>query len=205
MKFWNLFATVTVGIVVAFVSSSTSHATLVKALNIKQLAALSNKIVKAEVIKKDVVDDSEESRAIVNCYTLQVEDWIKGSAAEVGNEIVIKQLADGTTQIGGRTLKQNFGFPSYLIGKSYLFFLPRPNEKTGLSAPIGLQQGVFEIKKDESGNETVVGLQGRIGILKKDLVATDRKTRFTVAGLENLRTNQSYDRFKAVIQQSLED
>lgn len=186
-----------------FLFCTTVSATLVKALNIKQLTALSHQIVKAEVVKKEIVDDVEESKAIVVCYTLKVQDWLKGSSAEIGDEIVIKQLADGTTQANGRILKQHFGLPSYLIGKSYLFFLPSPSEKTGLSAPIGLQQGVYEIGKDTQGRDAVPVLKGRVGILKKGLMESDRKTRSLVSGLEGLRNDQSYDAFKRLILTSL--
>ncbi len=199
MKLKKLFSTAIIGLVVAFVCASTANATLVKSLNIKQLTGLAHQIVRAKVVNKQIEADPYESGALVCYYTLAVEETLKAPLAGPSDEIIIKQLADGTTTQNGLAVRQQYNFPQYEVGKTYVFFLPQAHSKTGLSAPIGLAQGVFEIVADRAGRETVPAFVARAGILKKGLT-DDAQGKLLKAQVEKVANDARYEEFKKMIQ-----
>lgn len=178
-----------------------AQATLVKSLNIKQLSNLARYIVKATVIDQTTETDPYESGKIVDYYTVQVKEWIKGEMPG-GDTLVFKQLADGVYDNNGVKVRQSLFFPKYEVGKTYLFFLPQAHHKTGLLAPIGLDQGVYVVQTDESGNETLPQLKSRARFLAKDL-DKDNKTRFLSLGVSAAGSDNSYESFKRLVEDSL--
>lgn len=199
MKSKNIFITVAVTVLVFLIVSTPIHATLVKALNIKQLTGLSHQVVRAKVVGKQIESDPYESGALVCYYTLAVQETLKAPTEGASTEIIIKQLADGTTIQNGLAIKQQYSFPQYEVGKTYVFFLPQAHSKTGLSAPIGLQQGVFEIVTDRDGNETIPSFAARAGILKKDL-KDDVQGKMLKMQIDAMVQNTGYAEFKRMIQ-----
>lgn len=183
-----------------FIWMESSQATLVKPLNIQQLTAWAHQIVKAQVVERQVADDPYESGTIACYYTLSVLDWIKGSTGS--NEIVLKQLADGTILSNGQVLKQKFYLPKYEVGKTYVFFLPQASEQTGLSAPIGLEQGVFEVKTNKQGNETLPSLSQRTWLLKNNL-GQDSRGENLKRQIDQAATQGDYQSFKSLVQKVL--
>ncbi len=178
-----------------------AHATLTKSLNIEMISTLAKTIVKGKVIDIAIEHDAYESGKMVQYITLDVKEWIKGDASG-SSTLIFKQLADGSYEADGVKIRQNLFFPKYEVGKTYLFFLPNAHSKTGLLAPIGLDQGLYVIEEDENGNETLPQLKGRLPFLQKGL-KENSKGRFLKAGVTNLKSDNSYDSFKNLVKDSL--
>lgn len=172
-----------------------SKATLVRSLNLRDLASQSQTIVKAQVVSKQV-DDDPESGMLVTYYTLKVLDSIKG-ATSAGDELIFKQVAQGEHVSGNIVTKQNFYFPEYEKGKTYVFFLPAPHERTGLLAPVGLFQGVFDVIKS-NGQEILPQLQARKNVLQRGL--TSKKNSNLVRLLQTAATSPTYTNFKNTLE-----
>lgn len=153
-----------VALLATFVFSiAPSKATTVRSLSINELTSLAATIVKAEVLSKETFEDTEESGRFVNYYTLRVIDSLKGEV-EAGSELIFKQVAKGEYSDGVISYRQNYFTPDYTVGKTYVFFLPNPHHATGLLAPIGLAQGVFDVIV-VNGNETLPQLKSRSRML----------------------------------------
>lgn len=178
-----------------------AHATLSKVLNIEQLSFLAKTIVKASVVDIAIEHDSYESGKMVQYVTLDVKEWLKGDAVG-GDKLIFKQLAEGSYEADGIKIRQNLFFPKYEVGKTYLFFLPNAHSKTGLLAPIGLDQGLYVIETDDDGNEVMPQLKVRSTFLQKGL-KENSKGRFLKAGVTNLKSDNSYDSFKNLVKDSL--
>lgn len=181
-----------------FTLNQASHATLVRSMNIRELVSDAQVIVKATVISKDTAFDEDESGMIVTYYTVKVEEWLKGSPSD-DNELVFKQVAQGQYTLGGHQIRQNLFFPEYEVGKTYVFFLPEAHARTGLLAPVGLQQGVFEVVK-QNGRELVPQLKERARLLKTRL--TSKKNKFLMFHLNITADDQSYENLKTIIEAS---
>lgn len=175
-----------------------SRATLVKSINIEQLVFLSKYIVKATVIKTEAAFDEFESGQMVTYKTLKVHEWIKGESWTGKDEIILKQLADGEFTSQGVTIKQRYLFPA--LEGTGVFFLPEPHPVTGLSAPIGLHQGIFPIQEVE-GKEKVPQLKERAAILRQGLGGKS-SSKFLQLQLKNV-SDDSYENFKSLIKSAL--
>lgn len=178
------------------ISVSSSFATTVKPVNIRELVNLADTIIKVTVIDKQVEYDDEDFGGYVTYYTFQVKEWIKGEPTE-DNELVIKQIGQGKFTLNGYNITRNFYFPEYKVGKTYLLFLPEAHPGTGLLAPIGLQQGVFQIK-EVNGEETIPSLKKRMNLLKRNLPQNNSKNLKLL--IQNKKVNNnSYKYFKQMI------
>ncbi len=196
MKRKTLFKFVIIFIISIFVSLS-AHATLVKPINFQQLVGFTTLAVKAKVTDQSIVDD-DVSGSIVSYYTLEVIDVIKGEVD--GNEVIIKQLANGEYTQNGRTIRQRLYFPEYEVGQTYVFFLPKPSH-LGLLAPIGLFQGVFKVEIDSQGKETIPQFKARAKVLSKGLQNTNTSHALTKnLNYASIGLDYSYESFKSMVQ-----
>lgn len=180
--------------------SQNTSATRVRSLNINELTSYSNIIIKAEVVDKKVDEDTAESGKFVTYYTLKVLDTIKGNS-DIGDEIVIKQVANGSYEDGPNIIHQNFYFPEYDEGKTYVFFLPAPHHATGLLAPVGLAQGIYDVIQ-QNGIEILPQLKTRQSVLSKGIAnnATGKQLKLM---LKTISSDSSYNQFKKIIQEAL--
>ena len=172
------------------------RATLVMPMNIEQIAGDAECIIKFTVTDKRTLLDTEESGKIATYYTGHVTDWLKGTPTQ-DNELVFKQIGQGEYTVDGKAIRQQFFFPEYEVGKTYVLFLPQAHEKTGLLAPVGLQQGVFEIKI-VNGQEVVPQFKERARTLQKGLSVA--KSKFLTTKIQGATTDNSYETFKTTIQ-----
>lgn len=172
------------------------QATLVMPMNIEQIAGDAEYIIKITVTDKQTLLDTEESGKIATYYTGNVTDWLKGTPTK-DNELVFKQIGQGEYTVDGKAIRQQFFFPEYEVGKTYVLFLPQAHEKTGLLAPVGLQQGVFEIKT-VNGQEVVPQFKERARTLQKGLSVA--KSKFLTTKIQGTATDNSYETFKTTIQ-----
>lgn len=197
MRVKNLIAVVLMVLILAL--GREAVATLVTAMGLEDLVRDANVIVKVRVLAKDTQDDPEESGMVATYFTLQVLDTLKGSVPDDG-ELVIKQVAQGNfTSASGRHFRQNFFFPEYTVGKTYLLFLPEAHERTGMLAPVGLQQGVFEVKT-VAGQELVPQLGRRSRFLTRGLNKDSKGGRYLIQRLSTMGAGSTYESFKQLIQ-----
>lgn len=177
-------------------------ATVVKPINLDMLTGLASVIVKARVTDVQYDLDLEESGRMVAYYTLEVLETLKGDG--VGTEITFKQLADGEYYSdSGQPVRQRTFFPTYQVGKTYVLFLPEAHQVTGLLAPIGLFQGVFEVNVDEAGLENIPALKARARILQKDISSSDN--RFLRLNQSKINSDHSYQTLKSLVQESIQN
>lgn len=190
-----LLSIFTLGVCVSPAGLST--ATTVRSLNLNELADQSQIIVKAEVISKQTANDPEESGMLVTYYTLKVLDSLKGGTT-AGGELVIKQVAQGEYVSEGNRIRQNYYFPEYEVGKTYVFFLPPPHHRTGLLAPVGLFQGVFDVIKS-GGQEVLPQLKARQKTLQARLGDKTKNSNLSRL-LQATAADPSYENFKSAIE-----
>lgn len=161
----------------------------VKPATVRQLVIGATCIIKGTIRDAAVEEDPYESGSLVTYYTIAVEEALKGSCS--GNH-VFKQLARGPK-----------GLPTYEVGKTYLLFLPEASAATGLSAPLGLWQGRYELVR--SSDVWLIP-----ALRKKNSVS--RSLSKELSGLPQVRGNPSvvstlddYGRFRLVIRSILKE
>lgn len=184
-----------------FLSYSLSvSATVVRPINFDELTGLADVIIKAKVTQIDTDLDVEESGQMVNYYTLNVVEVLKGDAAL--GEFVYKQIADGEYfNESGQVIRQKTYFPRLEEGRTYVLFLPRAHHATGLMAPIGLFQGVFEVQTDDQGGEVLPALKARAAILQKNI--STKSNRFLKLQSAAVGSDHSYGSLKVMVEESL--
>lgn len=163
------------------------QALTVKALDLGQMVALSNRICQVTTESSSLEEDRFESGYIVEYTTFQVHECLKG---EVRKKLVIKQLARGLQ-----------GLPKYQEGQTYLLFLPPDSIETGLVAPVGIWQGLFTLV-EKNGQWTVPGLK-KSKRLRNDLRAEAKALSLNLPQL-NLAGVEDYSVFRLVIQKMVE-
>lgn len=180
-----------------FLAPGAGFSTTVRGMNLPELVGDAQYVVKAKIVSKDVAQDSDESGMIVSYYTLEVLEWLKGTPTS-DNQLVIKQVGQGRFTLDGYRIRQNYFFPDYVVGQTYVLFLPEAHPSTGLLAPVGLSQGVFDVVT-EAGQETIPQLKARLHLLEGRLPAGDAakslRTRLSVAA-----EKPTYGNFKSMIQ-----
>jgi hypothetical protein len=186
-------------LMLSLIRSPLSQATLVRPLNLQELTEQADVIVKAKLISRQNDDDPEESKRLVTYYTFEVLDWVKGQPT-ADSKLVIKQVAQGEfTDDSGKTTRQNFYFPEYQVGKTYLLFLPTAHEKTGLMAPIGLDQGVYDVQT-VNGQDVLPQLQKRASLLTHGLQSSSRYKGLTRMLTGSPAASNKYEDLKSQIQ-----
>jgi len=178
----------------ALILTFQAHATVVRSMNLEEIVADAQYVVKVKVLEKSTED---ESGRIVTYWTFAVLDWIKGSPT-ADNELVIKQIGQGQFTVDGYSINQNLFFPEYEVGKTYLLFLPEAHSETGMLAPVGLHQGVFEVREVD-GQDYVPQLTQRVRSLKARL-PQNKKFRTLGRNLDAASKNPSYSNFKSMIE-----
>ena len=101
-------------------------------MNLQEIKKLSGKIFAGNCIKAENIENDPESRLPVVQYTFKITDGIKGTGDK--KEITFKQWQPTIRNSG------------YEVGKKYVLFL-HPESEKGLTSTVGLDQGLFEVKK----------------------------------------------------------
>jgi hypothetical protein len=130
-----------------------AHQLVVPSLNLEQIVEKADRIFVGKV-----TGVREESLAAaggtlpVTVYTFEVEEALRGA---IGNTLTIKQL-------GHRSDPSSFmsqSLPEYRVGDVVMLFL-HADSGIGLTSPVGLGQGVFEVKMDGPFKVSVKNLGG---------------------------------------------
>lgn len=95
------------------------------------------------------------------------------------------------------------GFMQFDPGKEYVVFLGSPSPKSGLRAPYGMEQGVFNVIYTAEGQATVVNSYNNANLFK-NIRVNKAMNKALKAGNVNLAEPptgpMSYDDFKAVVE-----
>ncbi len=157
-----------VGLVLA---SHQAQATKMLHRNAEELAKLAERIFVGVCTFREARIEGEltiNEYTTFNEYTFEVVDGVKG--IETGDSLVIRQYAFpvGRGQYPDRQwqLGKIPGMPEYLPGNKYLLFL-RDDSARGLTSPIGLGQGAFQIVVAKDGSEHAINLFQNSGVFHR--------------------------------------
>ncbi|NOT62486.1 MAG: hypothetical protein HOP19_19955, partial [Acidobacteria bacterium] len=133
------------GLLLLALSYATAEATLMKYLEIEDLARLSTEIIHGQVLATKTYWDDSHTR-ILTAVRVQVSECFKGKSAR-GATITLVQLG-GT--LDGRTMDYS-GRPTFRVGEDMIVFT-RPNQHNELLV-VGLKQGKLAIHNNEAQRE----------------------------------------------------
>lgn len=161
MKKW-IFPFVLVSVMVWMAASS--HAQMVLQLNLEQLTALSERVFVGKCIS--VKDMQDEGGRLVQEVTFNVDETLKGPASE---QVTFRQLASASSvpqvvsRPGTMTIQGLFqSLPTYVVGEETVVFLSAES-RLGLTAPVGLLQGKFNVES-KADSKVVVNGSGNRGL-----------------------------------------
>ena len=132
----------------ALALSGSALAATVLPLGLERLHADAKHIFLGECLTNTVQLD-QQSGKVVTYTVFEVLETYKGS---LGRSQTIKQIG-GNLPEAGINVKIP-GVPQFEVGKRYVVFLP-PASDLGFSSPVGLSQGMFTLKTDARGTQTV--------------------------------------------------
>lgn len=138
---------------------------------------------------------------VVTHYKFKVLETLKGT---IGSSFEF-DLYGVASRDEARNLGAPFavGFMQFDPGKEYVVFLGSPSPRSGLSAPYGMEQGVFNVIYTAEGKATVVNSYKNANLFKNVRV-NKSMTKALKAGNVNLAEPpagpMSYDDFKAVVE-----
>jgi len=138
MKILRRLATFITCLILNTLIASSGSATSLLPLTLEQLSTRANLIFYGRVIENTTSRD-KQSGQIVTYTAFEVIELIKGDAAD---RHTIKQIG-GHLKETGTTLRIQ-GVPRYIVGDSYVIFLPEKSD-LGFSSPLGLYQGSFTV------------------------------------------------------------
>ena len=144
--------------------SVTADASNVRYMNLRDLVARADRIVRGTVVASEEGTVQAGGGAIpVVTYRIRVEQTFKGEAS-AGETIDVKLLGRAK-QSTGTSVRRGPVFrdlPQFAIGGDYLFVLTRPSA-IGLSTTVGLGQGLFQVR-GRRGNEFAVNEANNLGL-----------------------------------------
>lgn len=130
-----------------------ARALMVLKLNLQQLTSLADRVFVGECVAVNAGRDI--NGRYVNYITYRVQKALKGAPA---NRVTFKQLMPPPDSGSGTVPTAFRDMPRYEVGAVEVVFLSGESE-IGLSAPIGLHQGLFRVT-EEGGKKLVVGRVG---------------------------------------------
>jgi len=130
----------------ALAGASTAHATTVLKMSLKYLATKSSSVAVAKV--EDVAARYDTNKEIYTYVTLRVLDPVKGSKKD--DLITIRQLGGEVGTIASIVP----GMPTFKKGEEVVVFLTQKG-RAGYPEIMGLQQGKYAIREDQSGVKRV--------------------------------------------------
>lgn len=125
-----------------------ASASMVLPLGLDRLHGDAKVVFLGECLSNSVEMDQQSGR-VVTYTTFQVLETYKGN---IGSSYTIKQI--GGNLPGANLNVRMPGVPQFEVGKRYVVFLP-PASRLGFSSPVGLSQGMFSVKTDAAGAQTV--------------------------------------------------
>lgn len=186
-------------VVLGMVSGSYQAGALTRRpLTLAQTVALAERIVQVQCVAVDYADDPDSGHWVA-LITFKVLDTLKGEGVAVGDNFVVKQLADRGDEEAGRSFAGLGRYlPQYTVDKEYILFQGGDSE-LGLSAPIGFEDGVFQVT--ESGGQKVIGSLAHRGHLVQGLTTqAPSGVQFSTRDLDIAEDRpQAVEDFKALV------
>lgn len=127
---------------------TTVWATHVKPVNLQDMVASADRIFLGACIKAE--ETTLPSGLTATEYTFQVRRGLKG--VNSGDTVTFRQL-----HASGRQSLSIPGLPRFRHGQDTLVFL-HGDSKLGLTSPVGLSQGVFQVQQSNEGLVVVNGM-----------------------------------------------
>lgn len=112
-------------------------ATTVQTVNLFEMVRLADRVFWGTCLKMKTEQDGTTG-LLVTAYTFEVREGIKGVSS--GETVVFRQISQGQKGFGIP------GLPQYPEGQQALLFL-HADSRIGLTSPVGLSQGVFQVEK----------------------------------------------------------
>lgn len=165
-------------LLVALITASSAHGSIVQALDLSELVAQSDRIVVGRVVLSEAFQRRDGT--IATWYRIEVERELRSDAPTRDQEPeVIVQVLGG--QVGNLGMRVE-GEPRFTVGERAVIFMREGNELA--FQPVGMAQGVMRIRT-EAGDETVrqsrEGLflvrRGPDGLLKRSAGALPQRER----------------------------
>lgn len=139
-------------LIVPFVFGAMSaQATMVLPQNLEQLESGAERVFVGVCTSRTALID--ERGIPVHEFTFRVVEGVKGRVRN-GNPVVFRQFGSDVPNARGVALRIA-GLPGYTVGQEVLVFLNRPG-RLGLTAPVALSQGLFQVSRDANGKRRIV-------------------------------------------------
>ncbi len=137
-------------------AATAATASQVRPVNLEQMTQRAARIFAGRCVRVEAVDGGALGHA-VTVATFEVERAVKG---EIGPTVSVRMLG-GDAAFGRDTP----GLPSFRPGDQVVLFLYGESE-LGLSAPVGLGQGRFQVVTDKSGRRLALNDFGNRQLLR---------------------------------------
>ena len=124
--------------------------------NLEQMVAAADRIFVGTLI--DATQDYVTAAGgdlPVTVYTFEVDEVLSGS---IGDTLTIRQIGHQSDPFGQ-------GMPRYEVGKTVMLFL-HADSQYGLTSPVGLDQGTFQVKMDGPVKVSVSNARRNRGLLR---------------------------------------
>ena len=139
-----------VWLIMLMVTCNSLSATSVRLVNLSDMVRLADRVFAGRCLRAEEVAQATIPFPVTR-YLFEVLQNLKGT--EAGEKISFLQARLGPG-VAGKT-----GMPVFREGEEFLLFLHR-NSALGLTSPVGLAQGVFEVRQTPEGK---VGLMNALG------------------------------------------
>ncbi len=127
------------GLLVLLLSVTSVPGTTVRLLNLFEMVLLADRVFWGKCLSVEEKSGDSTSVPVLE-YVFAVQGGIKG--LQTGETVVFRQVGTG--------LQGALDIPHYQKGQELLLFL-HGDSRLGLTSPVGLAQGVFQLKKTAEG------------------------------------------------------
>ncbi|MDA2935521.1 hypothetical protein MYX82_14470 [Acidobacteria bacterium AH-259-D05] len=148
-------------------SAGFASGTSVRLLNLPEMVRLADRVFVGVCLSVEEKSAESFSLPIVE-YVFEVRQGIKG--VQSGEKIVFRQVQSGQNGVAGIP-----GIPSYQKGQEVLLFL-HADSRLGLTSPVGLSQGVFQLEKTRDGEVGVLNALENVNLRYQMTVATAQES-----------------------------
>lgn len=133
--------------VITLLSPSPGFGVTARIVNISEMVASADRIFRGRCLSVEPAGSAAGLPVLQ--YTFEVVEGLKGVTE--GEQVAFRQV-----QGAGKDRRKGVaGIPGYRGGEEVLLFL-YPDSQLGLTSPVGLDQGVFRVIRDDSGEIQVV-------------------------------------------------
>ena len=170
---------ITLILFLSFLMSATGRATSVRTVNLLEMVALSDRIFWGRCLGAEGKIEESSGLPIAE-YAFEVREGVKG--VQSGQKIVFRQVRTG--RVGGIP-----GIPHYRKGQELLLFLHGDSD-LGLTSPVGLGQGTFQLRKTPNHELGVVNLLGNRNLSYRLAIDQVQASGMTPSDLEQIQKGE---------------